>query len=71
MEKTKAIIEFVKTLFIITVTAFFSIIGYLFINFETLNYMKKFILIYVIILLSGLTITLMIIWIKKIKKLKE
>jgi len=49
VEKIKAKIEFFKTLFIVFVTALFSMVAYFFINFERLLFMKKFILGYVII----------------------
>jgi len=49
VEKTKAIIEFVKTLFIISVTSLFSIFAYLFVNFNKFSEIKFFLILYGII----------------------
>ena len=71
MEKTKAKIELIKTLFLVFVTALFSEVGYGFINFNKLDSEKLFILIYAIIFTGGITMMILISWINKIKELKD
>ena len=71
MEKTKAIIEFVKTLFIISVTSLFSIFAYLFVNFNKFSEIKFFLILYGIITFMISSLLFVVLWIKQIKKLKD
>ena len=70
LEKIKAKIEFFKTLFLVFVTALFSIIGYLFVNFQKLTSIKLFILLYVIIVLVVIVFGIVLKWLEEIEKLK-
>ncbi len=56
MEKIKAVIEFYKTLFLISITTLLSIFGYFFIHINGLKEINAFVLLYGIILFSGLSI---------------
>jgi len=71
VEKIKIIIEFLKTIFTILTTAFFSIVAFLFLNYENLSFLKKFVIIYVLLVLIVAISVVMIYIIKLIKKLKE
>ena len=71
MEKNKAKIELIKTLFLVFVTALFSSIGYLFTNLNTLENIRFFILIYVIIFSAVIDIFLIFLWIKEISRIKD
>ncbi len=71
MEKIKAKIELIKTLFLVFVTALFSEVGYGFINFNKLDNIKLFILIYAIIFTGSIIMILTISWINRIKELKD
>jgi len=71
VERIKAKMEFFKTLFIVFVTALFSMIAYFFINFEKLLFIKKFILGYVIIVFIVIVVLLIFQWIRFIRLLKD
>ena len=71
MDRTKAIIEFIKTLFLVSVAALFSMIGYLFINFNNLSLVKIYLIFYGILNLIISIIIFIMLWIKFIKKLKD
>ena len=71
MEKIKAIIDFYKTIFLVFVTAMFSMIGFLFLNFFKLNFMQKFLIFYTIIVFTVGVITLILNWWRYIRKLKD
>ena len=69
MEYIKAKTEFIKTLFLVFVATLFSMIGYFFIHFSELSEVRRFILLYVIIIF--ILINVLIYWLKSIKKLKD
>jgi hypothetical protein len=71
VEKTKAKIEFFKTLFVVFITALFSMVAYGFISFSVLSSIKKIILLYVIIVFIVIVTLLIFNWVKYIKKLKD
>jgi len=71
VEKIKIIIELLKTIFTILTTAFFSLIAYLFLNYENLSFLKKFVIIYVALLFIVIIVVVMFNIIKLVNKLKE
>ena len=71
IEKIKAKIEFIKTLFLVFVAALFSLIGYLFLNFEHLKFIKFFGIVYAIMFLFIISVILLMSWIKEINKIKD
>ena len=71
LEKAKAKIEFFKTLFLIFIAALFSSIGYFFSKLGELNQVKFFIIVYAIIILTGVTLLFLVLWLREIHKLKD
>jgi len=71
VEKIKAIIDFYKTIFLVFVTAMFSMIGFLFLNFFKLSFMQKFLIFYTIIVFAVGVITVILNWWRYIRKLKD
>ena len=71
LEKIKAKIEFFKTLFLLSIATLFSLIGYLFTQFESLSDIKFFMIVYVIIFLVAIVLIFLILWLKEISKLGE
>ena len=71
MEKIKAIIDFYKTIFLVFVTAMFSMIGFLFLNFFKLSFMQKFLIFYTIMVFTVGVITVILNWWRYIRKLKD
>jgi membrane protein YdbS with pleckstrin-like domain len=71
VEKIEAKIEFFKTLFVVFITALFSMIAYSFVYFPSLSNIKKIILLYAIIVFIIIVLLLIFNWIKCIKKLKD
>jgi hypothetical protein len=71
VERIKAVIEFYKTLFIISVTTFLSIVGYMFINYDKIEEFKKFLLFYSFFIMLIVSSVLLILWRREIEKLKD
>ena len=71
MEKIKAIIEFYKTIFLVSITVLFSLIGYFFNNFSHLEYIKIFVIVYSIIIFIAVVLLFLILWRREINKLKD
>ena len=71
LEKVKAKIEFFKTLFLLSIATLFSLVGYLFSQFENLSEIRLFMVVYVIIFLVAIVVMFLILWLKEISKLGE
>jgi hypothetical protein len=71
VEKIKAIIDFYKTIFLVSITVLFSLIGYFFSNFSRLENIKIFVIIYSIIIFTAVVLLFLILWRREINKLKD
>jgi lipopolysaccharide export LptBFGC system permease protein LptF len=71
VEKIKAIIDFYKTIFLVSITVLFSLIGYFFSNFSSLEYIKIFVIVYSIIIFTAVVLLFLILWRREINKLKD